>query len=687
VVAALRPGVVPSGLEKRRLGSSLSHARARFDRLVLPRVSGLPNLIVLLVIPALLFVVIGTLCALGISGSSTGVYWTIFGSGADPSLLLGGPRAIRSDEWLVQSSWVVSQVQQGFPVINQTFPGGMDSTVQNDLPSWDWSTLFRPHVWGYLLFPLDQGMAVRWWLPALALVTSAYVFVVSVLPKRPITAAMLALGLLYSPIFQWWFLPTTLWPVAFAFAAMTALIWMFKTQRRWVNYLWAAVTGYLAVATAMSIYVPFMVPAIYVIIFFAVGAVVSEKVNARSTVAEIGKRFLPLAVAAVGALVVMGLWIITRLETITDVTSTVYPGQRLEKTGTLDSLDKLANFFSGPFQRALQGNVSGILASNQSESAAPLLLVVFLLIALVWAAFGRARTRVAGIDWMLLSVAACTLFVIAFLAIPNWDTLAHLLAIDRTVAARTRLAFAVLGVVGAALLLRRIEQTRAKIWWPIALVSASLVIVATAAVSQHLRAADPEVLAAGNAWIVVTALLAATVLLLCRGQGFFGAATMLLASLLIGFYVNPFYLGVFDLRETAMGEEIAQIREIDEDSEWVGVGGFVPTAMLVESGVRAYNGMQTSPSDEMWDEIDPDGEYAFESNRLANVNWMPGTGEPTVSLPVRDQILVTFDSCSEFGQENVDYVLSDTQLAQPCLIEYAQETEGSSTLWIYEVSR
>jgi hypothetical protein len=682
--AALSPGAATSALEARRPGF-VSRARNAFDRLVMPRASGLPNVVVLLGIPALLFLVVGTLVALGISGSSTGVYWTIFGAGADPSLLLGDPRAIRSDEWLVQSSWVVSQVQQNFPLTNQTFPGGMDSTVQNDLPSWDWSTLFRPHVWGYLLLPLDQGMAVRWWLPALALVVSTYVFVVSVLPKRPITAAMLALGLLYSPIFQWWFLPTTLWPVALAFSALTALIWAFKTQRRWVNYAWAALTGYLAVATAMSIYVPYMIPALYVIVFFAIGVIVSEKASGRHTFAEIGKRFRPLLLAAVGALLVMGLWIVTRLETITAVTSTVYPGQRLEKTGTLDSADKLANFFSGPFQRTLQGKVSGILASNQSESAAPLLLVIFLLIALVWAALARTRVRAAGIDWMLLSVAACTLFVIAFLAIPHWDSLAHLIFIDRTVAARSRLAFAVLGVIGSVLLLRRIEQTQTKIWWPVTLLSTACVIVASVAVSRHLRLEDPEVLAAGSTWIVVTALLAASVLLLCRGIGFFGSATLLVASLLIGFQVNPFYLGVFDLRETSMGEEIAEISMDDPEAEWVGVGGFVPTAMLVESGVRAYNGMQTSPSDEMWDAIDPDDDYEFESNRLANVNWMPGVGEPTVSIPVRDQILITFDSCSEFGQEYVDYVLSDTALTQPCLTQSSQKTEGNSTLWIYEV--
>jgi hypothetical protein len=687
VGAALRPGTAPSETETRGLGSSLSRARTRFDRLVLPRASGLPNLIVLLVIPALFFLVVGTLTALGISGSSTGVYWSMFGTGTDPSLLLGGPRGIRSDEWLVQSSWVISQAQQGFPLVNQTFPGGMDSTVQNDLPSWDWSTLFRPHVWGYLLFPLDQGMAVRWWLPALALITSTYIFVVSVLPKRPLTAAMLALGLLYSPIFQWWFLPTTLWPVALAFTAMTALVWAFKTKRVWVNAAWAALTGYFAVATAMSIYVPYMIPALYVIIFFAIGVVVSEKTSGRFTLPQIAKQFFPLLLAAVGALVVMGAWIITRLETITAVTSTVYPGQRLELTGTLNEPNELAAFFSGPFQRVLQGGIPGIFAPNQSESAAPLLLVLFLLVAFAWAAFSPSRVRIAGVDWMLVSVIACTMFFTAFLVIPNWDSVAHIIAVDRTVAARARLAFAVLGVAGATLLIHRIERTQSKVWWPVALLSAIAAVTASLIVADYMRTVGSPVPTSGNAWIVVTALFALSILFLCRGQAFFGSAALLVASLLIGFQVNPFYLGVFDLRDTKMGQEIAQISETEPDAEWVGVGGIVPTAMLVESGVRAYNGMQTSPSDEMWDEIDPDGKYEFESNRLANVNWTPGTGEPAVAIPVRDQIVVSFDSCSEFAQENVDYVLSDIELGQTCLSEFDKEIEGTSVLWIYEVHR
>ena len=88
------------------------------------------------------------------------MFWQLYGSGTDPELLSCGPRAVRSDEWLTFGSWVVSQSSQGFPSINQDFPGGMDFTV-HDLPSWDWAIVFRAHTVGFMLLGLDHGMAVR----------------------------------------------------------------------------------------------------------------------------------------------------------------------------------------------------------------------------------------------------------------------------------------------------------------------------------------------------------------------------------------------------------------------------------------------------------------------------------------------------------------------------------------------
>jgi uncharacterized protein with PhoU and TrkA domain len=56
-----------------------------------------------------------------------------------------------------------------------------------------------------------------------------------------------------------------------------------------------------------------------------------------------------------------------------------------------------------------------------------------------------------------------------------------------------------------------------------------------------------------------------------------------------------------------------------------------------------------------------------------------------VSNPVRDQVVVTFDSCSDFAQDNVEFVLTDIEIDQPCLNEIVTAEEGASTMRIYEV--
>ncbi|WP_344712677.1 DUF7657 domain-containing protein [Curtobacterium citreum] len=647
--------------------------------------SGLPRVWVLVWFPVLVVVVLGVLTALGISGSSTGNYWGFFGQGADPHLLAGSPRPIRTDEWLVQSSWIVSQVQQGFPVVNHTLPGGMDATIQNDLPSWDWSTVFRPHVWGFLVLPLAQGMAVRWWLPFAGLLVGAYVFLVSVMPRRPVSSAMLAVALAFSPLIGWWFLPTTIWPYAWAFAVLVAVVWGVRSSSRVARWVSAGVAGYLTVTLAMSIYVPYAVPAVVVVAFVAVGMVLQARFSGEwPRWWPLLRRVVPLVSSAVLAVVVLGVWIVTRLDTIKAVLDTVYPGHRLEHTGALPHSGLVA-MFSGPFQQALQGGVNDYLSFNQSEASAPMMLCVFLVPVLAWLAF-RGGWRASRIDWVALGVLAAGALVFAFLLVPGWDRVAHLLLLDRSTTRRLRLAFDLLNVVGFAVVAMRLDQLRRRGPWVPTALAMLLAGGATLGVWAVLRLRAVTVIDAAHDWRLIGLLLVLAVVFVARRFVLAGAAAFLVATLLVGLGVNPLYRGVFELPEdTKAGRAIEAIEAKDPDAQWVGVGTTVQTAMLVESGVHAFNGVQTYPPEEMWREIDPTGRYEDAWNRLANVNWTPGTGEPVVSNPYRDQVSVTFDACSSFAQRHVQYVLTDSPLSSSCLTQLGDYRQGGLDMHIYRV--
>ena len=651
-------------------------------KFVEPRESGLPRLGVLLAFPVVVILVAAVAVLLGLSGTSSGVYWASFGTGDDPDLLAGMPRGIRSDEWLVQSSWILSQVAQGFPVVNQALPGGMDATIQNDLPSWDWSSLFRPHVWGFLVAPVDQGMAVRWWLPAVGVLVACHAFVVTVLPRRPVVAASLAVALVFSPVLQWWFLPTTLWPVAWAFTALTALTWCLRSGRPWVRIVISACTAYVTVTMVMSIYVPFMVPAIYVVAFVGVG-VVAASVRGGTPWREVLVRLLPLLGAVVATALVLAVWVATRLETVESVLGTVYPGQRLEATGAV-GFPELVQAWSAPFQQALQTVSPGVLGSNASESAAPLMVGTPLLVLLAWFLV-RDRRRGRSADLVLVSLLAVHAFFFVFLLVPGWDSIAHAVFIDRTTAGRLRLGFDLLTVVAVAHLVHRIDRDRVRVPWAMAALAAAAVLLPVAVAWATFHFASTELLTASRWWIVVSFLLVACVLSLARGRATVGVAFLAAGAVIVGAGVNPVYRGVFELSDTRAGREVAEIEASRPEATWVGVGGYVTTATLLETGAESYNGVQTYPPEEMWHDIDPDSSDEDVWNRLANVFWSPGVGEPVVTNPVRDQIQVTFDGCSAFAREHVDYVLSDQSLESPCLRGVDDVTQGAQELYIYEV--
>lgn len=657
----------------------------RVVELMKPRMSGMPNLLVLLWFPILMAATAGVLVTFGISGSSTAAWASYFGDQAGVTVLAGEPRSIRSDEWMIQSGWVVSQYQLGFPVMNDTFPGGINALMYNDAPTWHWSMAFRPHLLGFLTLPLDQGMAVRWWLPVIAFIGGCYAFLVLILPTRPLSAAALSIAAFYSPIIQWWMLPSTLWPVAWAFAVLTAVVLALRVRRCWVRVAAAAVAGYLTVTMAMSLYVPYMIATFVPVLFVSVG-LVPFTVRARSSRWRlVFVRLTPLLVAGVTAIFVVGVWLFEQRSSVRQVLSTAYPGARNTLPGQGDRHDLLA-LMSAPFQRTLiSGDFSG-LGANAPESASALLVSLFLVPAIVWAIV-QCRKATGHLDWALISILVADLVVLAFLYVPGWAVLSKPLGLFLTTEHRLRLAFVILNVITVALLVHRLDTLKRRGPWWVAVSAVLLVGVSVVAVALGLRRSDSTVTATSNVWIWAAVILAFAVVWVVRRRLLPAAVALLLVSVALCGRVNPITSGVYDLRETEAGQAVQALSQSNGDARWVNVGGPEVMSVLFEAGVAMYGGMQTYPPTQMWNEIDPVSRYEYQWNRLAQVKWTFGAGEPVVTNPAPDAINVTFDACSEFAQSNVRFVLSDVPIEPECAHTLQVVTQGPTTLYIGEVIR
>jgi hypothetical protein len=672
----------------------LGRASSRFRRWVTPRSDGLPNARVLftpLIVMAVLFL---ALVATGVTGSSTGIVRDQISVARDNDLIAGEPRGIRSDEWFVQTTWIISQVEQGLPIVNESFPGGMDTTVQNDLPSWDWSTAFRPHLWGFYFLPLDQAMAWKWWLPAFGVISSTYVLALSLLPRRPVTSALLAAVFFLSPFLQWWYLSLTLYPLMWSALAASAVVWALKSDVRWQCWSIAAATGYITVTLAMGIYVPFIVPSVLAVFGFAVGALFVRDSSALDLKTRL-RRLVPLILSGVIACVVMIIWVYTRRDTIDGFLSTVYPGERLQSVGAAD-YGQFVQLISGVFSSSLDRTGGQPLNVNASEASTFLLPGLCLVVVAAWIV-ARIRRDTGWVDWWLIATMGAGALFFIYMYIPGWDGLARLLFLDRTTYSRTRIGIGIVSFFILLLVASRYDSHRSlRAATPVWVKYSAPLLALTGAVLVAIRI---DTLMPMSQWVesfgrreaavvvISAALLALSVLLFASGRSGIGAATLLAVAILQGGLVNPLYRGVADLRETRVVEAI---QEIDNTygGDWVGINGsLLPTMMLVESGVTSYNGVQGYPSEKMWGAIDPESRFEQKWNRLATVSWFPGQGEPSPRNPAPDQIHLTFDSCASFAQEHVDWVLSDVELDQTCLSEVDRYEEGPAMMRIYEVIR
>jgi hypothetical protein len=614
-----------------------------------------------------------------INGTSAGSLYSNFFRGADPRLLAGQPRWIRSDEWLVQTPLTLSQVQQGLPRLSHIVPGGVDVSVLWNVPYREWSTLFRPQMWAFFVLPLDHAFAFMWWLPAIVLGAAAYALLTT-LWRRPGAALAGSLAFVFSGFFQWWYEAITLWPVAFALVTATCTIWMLRNVSRRTRGLLGVLAAYSAIVAVLSQYPAFLVPCTLAAAAFCLGSVLSADLSWKE---RLGRTAPLLAAGAVAGAVSLS-YFLTRLSTVEAVLATIYPGQRRGVTGDLKSFSHYS-VWAGIFGQGLTGPSVRGFAVNASEGSSFLFVGFFLFPSACWL-IGRRWRSVRQVDWLMVALLGCLTLFLAFVYVPGWDAIAHVMLLDRTTFARIVIGLGLVSFFLLAVVVERLAELRRRP--PLWTVAAAIVLVGLphAVVLGHLRGHAAPFLESIPWWPVLLVGLMAAVILYALGRRTLPSVLLLVVSFCVSGTVNPLYRGVLDLRDTDIGREIISVQH-EHPGTWLAIGDPGTAAMLRETAVESYSGDQAWPSQQMWNQIDPHGTEAKIWNRYAHIWWTANPGAPEIRLKGPDSVGLRFDSCSRFAQSNVTYVLTQKVLKQTCVRKISEVPEPSSRYWIYRVSQ
>ena len=646
------------------------------------------------VFPLLLVIAMVVLTSLSISGTSIGAIGGNSPSDSNnASLLAGTPRSIRSDEWNVITPLIVEQGRVGFSSSLKVGLGQHDLNVIGDVPTTNWSTIFRPWNIPSLFLNSSQGFAIRWWLLSLLLITASYALVFE-FSRRIDLAIFISLGIWLSPFFQWWYAPGTLAVVGTAFFAFFFFVRTLRS-RGLPLLVYTLLTVWAGVAFVIVLYPPFQIPVGIILIFLAI-AELGYLVQSRS----IRKIRLLVTVTGIAVLtfLILGAWYLENQTTISAINGTVYPGHRLSPGG--DAV--LSNVLSAPFglQLSLHGAL-GLVTINQSEISSFLILGPFVLIGLIFVKLNQLDLRSRWILGML-SISLAIFILWMFVGLPS--SLAKLLLLSSSPGPRVVIGLGLTGFLMTAVFcaaLANSTQTlpkhRKRSWHlPIELritaggfICGVISFAIYAWAGQQIRSGNPNLGLSPIELVALSLLAALTTSFLISARIRSGGVLLVVFSLLAGITVNPLYRGLEPLSQSKIINNLKTLASQQSDASkqvWVSLGGQYVTVLLTASGLPTLNAVQLYPDHNFWNSYLPGSTDDSIWNRYAQPLFSlgPEGSKNSVSLLQADLIKLTFDPCGHQAREfRIGFYLSSSPLNASCLSNKGSEEYQGATVYIY----
>ena len=643
--------------------------------------------------PVVLLLIVLLLTAFKISGSSVGMYHEfLYGTKSDdPDLLYGQPRSIRADEWQGATSMVVAQSERGFPSRDLTLPGGQDVSMSAAMPTKSWPMIFKPHLWSFLILPVEFAFALNWWLIAYLLIISCYFFVLRMTPGQRLFAALISLAFGFSPFLLWWYQAAGFMTVAYGFMMLILIMRILNGERvgkikdRRINSgLYVLSLAYVVACFGLLLYPPFQISVALVVLAFSAGYLLQkryeEKVPWQTLARKLGLALLGVIVAGAVGL----LFIHTHRTTIHALNSTQYPGQRIITSGGFSLINAVDSFV----MPLLQSNQRAAhFIGNQSEASNFIILLPFLLVpagVLMWRRWRKHRK----IDWVYLALNVCALVFLADLFIPHGNFIYKLILLNRVPHARLLIGLGFLSVIQFVMTIKFIKGERIprEKLWKFGGAYSAVCLLGLIIAGAHIRNLYPAFI---HSYLLIIGLALAFVLIILAtliNKRILAAALFLSFSLLSSFQIMPLYRGLGVLTDNKVTASMQKVS--GKQDTWVIVGD--DAYNYNEYGILAVrptlSGIQTYPTLAFWRQTG-DPNYNYVTNRESHVVF---TDNPNLKTPLtlvhNNSFNVKFE-CSKFIEAHVQYALSVHPLTASCVKQVGSTINYPEvTFYMYRVN-
>lgn len=631
------------------------------------------RVLLLLFILLLMFVIA---VAFRMHGSSMG-YWDTLQPGAreeKTGIILDWAKPIRSDEWMVSTTWTLSQAKLGYPIKNDNVGANNDPLFTN-VPVRHFTTILRPQNWGYFGLGVERGFSFMWNFKIFG-VFIGFFFLFMLLTRNHFWLSLVgSIWILFSAFTQWWF-STSLPEMIASFAlAFIGFAYLFLAGKKLLVVAGAALLVIFSMNFVLFFYPPFQVPIAWLAVFLAAGFLLTggrwkifrSQVWTRVPIAAGGVFFIA---------VVLYFFYQDAKGTITAVSNTDYPGIRVVEGGDTGLVKMFSGFTGAPYSTKLYPLILG----NACEASNYIFLFPVVMIA--W-----ARNYVLKIknDRMISALLLFLIFISSWLLVRFPPRLAKISLLSYVPPARALLALGLGSILVTIIYLTGKEREPMDASFAR---GASLSVFALMIFYGLLF----DQVTGDWLWyryVLLMALFYAAIsyLLLMKKRTAF--SLMILLVLAPYYLVNPIAYGLDPIYGNKIVIAASEIQKKEPDSKWIEYGGNTLANLLKTSGLNVVNGNKYTPDLEFYRALDPGRESQFVYNRYSDVVFSesePDSGKDVAFKLIQpDAYAVMIDPCSpkleELGVTNFAFAYKPAAEKVSCL-EIITGVEESD-FWFY----
>lgn len=584
------------------------------------------------------FFLIGVL--LEINGSSVGCWENIVPGGECGRIILGNSRPIRSDEWTVSTSMLLSQYKAGFPYFNNLYrAAGTDMFIVYGQPVKDIAIIFRPFHWGYLFLPFAKGLAFYWCGKSIALALTSFELGMLITNRNKQVSFLYMIMICLAPVTQWWF-AVNAFPDMLVYGQLAVLLiyYYLNTSSYYLRFIIGIIFALCCGAYALVFYPAWQIPFAYAFLMLAIWAIWENRKRAISK-----KDGIILSVSLMILIGGLGYVVVKSFDTIQMVLNTAYPGARCETGGT--GLFRFA-FYPGNILFSMKEPwENGIVAPEWSVmfDLFPMgqLLAMWVLL--------KEKNR----DFLIILFESAWALLMIYVVFGMNESVAKITLLSNSTIARVYIA---VGYLNILLLIRSIALVKQSV--PIKKAMLASIVLALGIVYLSKRQVYGLYL---SDIITIITILLLTVLFMCL----FEYKNMYMQKVLITLlsvclfissgYVNPVRQGSYDIGRTGLGKAIQQLDKMDSGIWLAATGDGTMGDFLGAAGVPVINSTNTYPVLERWQKLDPEKQNEHIYNRYAHIEVEISEEETLFSLPYPDvfKVRLNYDDISKLSAKYI----------------------------------